>query len=491
MPRVHLFVALALSWTPAVEALPDTDACRLIQHAISRSSDVYYPGCSPSCSNNYTSDIYHWSEACMRPSLCSVEPGTAEDVGKILQILGSTRTPFAVKAGGHNGNPGFADTEGVQIALSRFSAVEYDAASQTVAVGPGLLWEDVYAALETYGVNVVGGRTPGVGVSGFSLGGGYSWLTNQHGLTLDTIVELELVDPSGTISSITQESNPDLFFALRGSLNNFGIVTKIVFQAYPQGHVWGGLIAYSLGQVEAVHAAVVRFIQEVTDPKAGINIIHNFAAGQTTIGVLTFYDAATPPNGLFDDFLNIPSTENDARTKSYRELIATFPGGGGRPNNRTILHSVPIMEHSAAILKAVINETIFWGKRLTEVVPEATVGYGVEPFLSNHFSHNTAPTAWPPSREVVTSPDLIQYSWVSEATDNLFLDSIRQSAEQLMRVAVADGQRRVADASPYLNYALYDVPIERLFGDNLERLREIKARVDPNNVMALTGGFKV
>ncbi len=119
------------------------------------------------------------------------------------------------------------------------------------------------------------------------------------------------------------------------------------------------------------------------------------------------------------------------------------------------------------------------------------MGYGVEPFLFNHLSHNTSPTAWPPSREIVSFPDLIQYSWVSETTDELFLDSIRQSAEQLTRVAAADGQRRVAEASPYLNYALYDVPVERLFGDNLKRLRDIKARVDPNNVMALTGGFKV
>ncbi len=120
----------------------------------------------------------------------------------------------------------------MQIALTRFSQIKYDASSQTVAVGAGLLWDEVYDALEPYGVNVVGGRVPGVGVAGFSLGGGrylmfglwdnvlthrtgYSWLTNEHGLTLDTIVELELVEPSGRVSSITQHSDPDLFFALK------------------------------------------------------------------------------------------------------------------------------------------------------------------------------------------------------------------------------------------------------------------------------------
>ncbi len=77
-----------------------------------------------------------------------------------------------VKGGGQTTNPGFSSTPGVQIAMFRFSEVSYDAASQTVDVGAGLVWDDVYAALEPLGVNVVGGRVTGVGVAGFSLGGG-------------------------------------------------------------------------------------------------------------------------------------------------------------------------------------------------------------------------------------------------------------------------------------------------------------------------------
>ncbi len=77
-----------------------------------------------------------------------------------------------VKGGGHATNPGFSDTPGVQIAMYRFSQVEYDAVAQTVAIGTGLIWDDVYAALDPLGVNVVGGRVAGVGVAGFALGGG-------------------------------------------------------------------------------------------------------------------------------------------------------------------------------------------------------------------------------------------------------------------------------------------------------------------------------
>ena len=77
-----------------------------------------------------------------------------------------------VKGGGHASNPGFSSTPGVQIAMYKFSEVTYDPSTNTAEVGAGLIWDDVYAALEPYNVNVVGGRVTGVGVAGFTLGGG-------------------------------------------------------------------------------------------------------------------------------------------------------------------------------------------------------------------------------------------------------------------------------------------------------------------------------
>ena len=77
-----------------------------------------------------------------------------------------------MKGGGHATNPKFSSTSGVQIALSRFNETKVNVASGTVEVGAGLTWDQVYAALEPAGVNVVGGRVPGVGVAGLTLGGG-------------------------------------------------------------------------------------------------------------------------------------------------------------------------------------------------------------------------------------------------------------------------------------------------------------------------------
>lgn len=77
-----------------------------------------------------------------------------------------------MKGGGHATNPGFSSTTGVHISLTRFNEVTYNADNQTATVGAGNVWDDVYTGLEPHGVNVVGGRVTGVGVAGFSLGGG-------------------------------------------------------------------------------------------------------------------------------------------------------------------------------------------------------------------------------------------------------------------------------------------------------------------------------
>lgn len=165
--------------------------------------------------SSYYSGIEHWAESSTQISACSVEPGSAEDVGLIVRarklfhilILHLRMPPTSfkllpritrpsqyvlfhftwehllnfsdlllarvkVKGGGHTANPGFSSTEGVHITMTRFNDVVYNADAGTADVGTGLIWDDVYEALAAYNVNVVGGRVPGVGVAGFTLGGG-------------------------------------------------------------------------------------------------------------------------------------------------------------------------------------------------------------------------------------------------------------------------------------------------------------------------------
>ncbi|RDX52375.1 FAD dependent oxidoreductase [Lentinus brumalis] len=463
-----------------------TAVCKQISSAVSSASEVHFPVLDLNAA--YVKDIGHWASSSTQQAACSVEPGTAEDVGTILQILGKTNTPFAVKGGGHASNPGFSSTEGVHIAMYKFSDVTYNAGSNTADVGAGLVWDDVYAALEPYAVNVVGGRVTGVGVAGFTLGGGYSWKTNQYGLTVDNLSGYELVLPNGTVTTVTESSYPDLFWGLKGGYNNFGIVTKFTLKTYPQTEVWGGLITITADQLEAVNNATVKFAQTVTDPKAAVLPTYNFLLGGPGVSLLLFYDYPTPPAGIFDDFLAIPHLSKDVSTRTFSDLVQAAPSDA-TAGTRGIFHTVSLLEYTPNIMAAVVNETKFWGQRLS-LASGSFISYDVEPFLPTLLSH--APegsSAYPPSRARGLLPLNIYYAYGAEAADNDMYEAARQSAAHLTQVAVSEGQD-VADAALYGNYAIFDTPLERVVGSNLDRLKGLKAQYDPGNVMGLAGGWK-
>jgi hypothetical protein len=142
-------------------------------------------------SQEFEFDISHWANSSSQVPVCTVEPGTPGDVGLIvnlallstpavsltvlcqqLQKIATDRVPFAVKSGGHATNPGFSSTPGVHISMTRFNDIVICNHSQTVEIGAGLTWTDVYSYLVPKDLNVIGGRLNGVGVAGLTLGGG-------------------------------------------------------------------------------------------------------------------------------------------------------------------------------------------------------------------------------------------------------------------------------------------------------------------------------
>jgi len=463
--------------------------CSQIAGAISSASSVYYP-----VSTQYTEDILHWALNAVQTSTCSVEPGTVQDVAIIMTILASTQTPFAVKGGGHSPNVGFSSTAGVQIAMARFAEVNYDAASSTVDIGAGLIWDDVYDALIPQGVNIIGGRVTGVGVAGFTLGGGYSWKTNQYGLTIDNMISYTLVLPNGTIVQPSATSYPDLFWALKGAGQvNFGIVTQFTMKAYPQTDVWGGYITYISTELNAVADAVVQWTTQNTDPKASVLPTFGAALDLPIAVALLFYDGPTPPAGTFDAFTNIPSPYSDLSTQTYGSLVRSAPSNTTM-YSRLAFNTAPVYDISPAVLAQIINQTIYYGDTDT-LLGELLHGswyfsIDVEPFLPSAFTTNNQGGSYPHSEALL--PICFTFSWESSLDDAFWMNAIEESANIVMQAAISDGQPLTgANIVKYNNYAPADTPLEQLYGSNLPTLQALKAQYDPNNVMGLTGGFKV
>ncbi|KAF8601270.1 FAD-binding domain-containing protein [Ceratobasidium sp. AG-I] len=464
--------------------------CQNIASSVSNETGVYYFGeCFSLRMGNK-----HWPSSSSQDSACVVEPANINDMSTIMKIVANASTPFGIRSGGHATNPGFSSTPGVQIALFRLDEVTYhtelaaaDGSVGTVDIGAGLTWDTVYAALEPYNVNVVGGRVTGVGVGGFVLGGGYSWLSNQYGLAIDTVVAFEIVLPNGTITTATETVNPDLYFGLKGGFNNFGVVTKFTLRAFPQQKVWGGLKTFTASQIERVSSATLDFVKNNTDPKANIITAYNFLLGQPGITLLMFYDGPIPPNSTFAKINSIPTFTSDVSTRSFLSLVQASPSDATY-GSRGAFSTVSLKTYSPALLKQVLNQTDFWGMK--GVFHGALfISYAVEPFLPSMNARSKG-GAYPHDDHLI--PLNLYFAWLTESHDDFFMSALKESTRVIFEQAVAEGQDIGGTKQiKYGNYALGDESLASIYGPNLGLLKMVKAQYDPGNVMALAGGYRL
>ncbi|KAI3539721.1 FAD binding domain-containing protein [Colletotrichum filicis] len=178
---------------------------------------------------------------------CRVEPTTASQVSRVVAITVDNWCRFAIKGGGHMTNLDASNSVGgITIDLHLMDHVEISEDRTKANLGPGHVLRDAYLALEKHNLTMVGGRTADVGLPGFTIGGGLSDLGPQYGLAVDNVWEYQLVLPNATIVNVSETVHPDLYFALRGGGNNFGIITNFRSRLVPQGQKWGGARTYHI-----------------------------------------------------------------------------------------------------------------------------------------------------------------------------------------------------------------------------------------------------
>lgn len=206
----------------------------------------------------------YWSQQARLKPACIVLPRSASEVSTIVTTLASQQAKFAIRSGGHTPHAGSNNIDGgVTIDLSLLNWTRFDAASETVDIGPGGRWRDVYGELDKYHRVVAGGRNGTVGVGGVLLGGGISFSTAQRGFGCDDVISFEVVLADGRIVTASAGEYPDLYFALKGGSSNFGIVTNYKMHALKSDGVFGGLKIYPKQVTREAAAALVRFTASV------------------------------------------------------------------------------------------------------------------------------------------------------------------------------------------------------------------------------------
>ncbi|HEY5463905.1 MAG TPA: FAD-binding oxidoreductase [Hanamia sp.] len=175
----------------------------------------------------------------------------------------------AVRGGGHNGGGLGLCNDGLVIDLSGLKSVRVDTKDNTARVGGGNLWGEVDHTTHPFGLAVPAGIISTTGVGGLTLGGGVGYLSRKYGLSIDNLLEADMVLANGNFVTVNDTQNADLFWAIRGGGGNFGIVTSFKFQAHPVKDVYGGPTLWPIEKAEEIMEWYHNFLNKAPDELNG------------------------------------------------------------------------------------------------------------------------------------------------------------------------------------------------------------------------------
>ncbi|KAL8894719.1 MAG: hypothetical protein Q9192_004101 [Flavoplaca navasiana] len=235
---------------------------------------------------------------------------------------------FAIKGAGHTPQMGVANQPGgVTIDLGAFKQVKVSPDRKITSIGPGSRWGDIYPRIDAQNLAIPGGRVAPLGVGGLVTGGGVSFFSGRFGFVCDNVVNYELVLPYGKVVNVNS-STPDLFKALKGGSNNFGVVTRFDMKSFDSGKFWGGFVIYPLKTMPQHVAAFLgldtfKSAAQPYDPFAALIHSYGYTAGSWSIANNYEYTKvpAQPYPPAFKPFTDIqPQLLNTMRVSNLTDF---------------------------------------------------------------------------------------------------------------------------------------------------------------------------
>jgi FAD/FMN-containing dehydrogenase len=206
-----------------------------------------------------------WNLAVDQQPAAVALPESARDVGAIVRWARERGLRVAPQGTGHNAHPLGSLAHTVLLKTERMRGVAIDARAQRARVEAGVLWAEVTEAAAQHGLAALAGSSPDVGVVGYTLGGGVSWLSRRYGLAANSVTAIELINAEGEPVRADADQNADLFWALRGGGGSFGVVTALEFALYPITDVHAGVLFFPLERGAEVLRAWRRWVDTVPD----------------------------------------------------------------------------------------------------------------------------------------------------------------------------------------------------------------------------------
>ncbi|KAF7587145.1 hypothetical protein BBP40_007673 [Aspergillus hancockii] len=289
-------------------------------------------------SDEYAESIKRWTDTCEKEAGAVIKVTSTSEVSEVIEFARKHHIAFVVEAGGHSTTGSSASHGGIVISLSQMRKVLTDPASKTVCVQGGATWQDVNSSTAPYGLVVVGATSSHTGVGPSTLGGGCSWLTGRYGLITDNLLSVRMVLADGSIVEASETTSPDLFWAIRGAGQAFGVVTELVFRAFDLKHnVFGGSLYFTPDKLQNIVEFANEFHRRM-DENSGF--MFGFTAPtfmkETAILAVPFYNGTLEEaTSFFEPLLSIDTVLGQAEMMSYAKLNAIVnvePYPEGRKN---------------------------------------------------------------------------------------------------------------------------------------------------------------
>lgn len=244
-----------------------------------------------------------------------MKPTSSQDVVEIIsKIVSNGNCQFAIKGQGHAPAAGFANIDhGVTLDMTGLSSISVNGDGSRISVGAGASWLEVYSFLDPLNKTVAGGRNGVVGVGGLTVGGGISYFSPQTGFTCDSVLNFEVVLASGLRINANSTSHPDLFRALKGGVNNFGVVTRFDFSTLPIGVILAGNIAHDISQRYKVFEALANIADAPKyDTHASIvtSLIFSSTTKAWTLRSTPVYTKPDPNPPVYQQLFAVPNITN-------------------------------------------------------------------------------------------------------------------------------------------------------------------------------------
>lgn len=407
-----------------------------------------------------------------------------QDVQTAVKWALCKKVPIRIRSGGHN-HEGFSTGFGLIIDVSSMKKVEIDHITNRATIQPGITGGELYSLLYKEGLTQVGGTCADVGISGLVLTGGMGPLLRKHGLTCDTLIAFEMVNAKGEIIYVTKDNEyKDLFWACRGGGGgNFGVVTSLVLQLYPAKKVTWFNIGWDWNQP----------VEEVISTWQQL-----FADGDKKwFSHLDLWAKEFPAEELNKQPLKVLGVYYGTPEEAKKDLEPFLKIG--QPKDQTIelvdwVQAIKGFEDATAVFLTGKPEYKSTGAYAMKPLPKEAIKIIVDTLKNSHspllnvlmFSMGGACADVPPTDSAYfyrKAPFFLDYStqWRNQDDDKKHIAEIDALRTRLLPYTIGDylgnPDRNLKD---YLN---------SYFGDNVDRLRDVKRKYDPNNLFRFEQGI--